>query len=398
MHVRPRKKIDASFRDLFTAFRFCLTPSPYPSLWMDLDQFSKLSDRSQATMGLNCLSARSAFDLLLTALKLPVGSEVLMTAANIPDMFEIVRRHDLVPVTLDLDPVDFGIGKQELERKLSEKTELVLIAHLFGSRTDLKPILRHPRRNDFVLVEDCAQLFIRDYYRRRTESDFQLFSLGPIKTATALGGGVLCYQKVGSQGKESITGELLEIVNSYPVQSRFRYAKRVLKYVLIKCLTTRFIFPGFYRMLRDPDQTLGSLARNFKDTDLLEQLRVRPCSPLVRMMKRRIVRFNAREMQTRREVGNRLIRSVSKTYRIPGRANPDHRYWVFPITAKDRQGTIKCFREQGFDATAMHSMDAPNDDSSQLQRLFESILFVPLETDLREEELSKLVELIDSTE
>ena len=38
-------------------------------------------------------------------------------------------------------------------------------------------------------------------------------------------------------------------------------------------------------MLRDPDQTLGSLARNFKDTDLLEQLRpVR-----LRMMKRRIV-------------------------------------------------------------------------------------------------------------
>ena len=203
---------------------------------------------------------------------------------------------------------------------------------------------------------------------------------------------------MGPEGKESITGELLEIVNSYPVQSRCRYAKRVLKYVLIKCLTTRFIFPGFYRMQRDPDQTLGSLARNFKDTDLLEQLRVRPCSPLVRMMKRRIRRFSVREMQTRREVGNRLIQSVSKTYRIPGRANPDHRYWVFPITAKDRQGTIKCFREQGFDATAMHSMDAPSDDCSQLQRLFESILFVPLETDLREEELSKLVELIDATE
>lgn len=365
---------------------------------MDVGQFSKVGDRSQAAIGLNCLSARSAFDLLLTALNLPVGSEVLMTAANIPDMFEIVRRHDLVPVTLDSDPVDFGIGKQELEGKLSEKTELVLIAHLFGSRTDLTPILKHPRRNDFVLVEDCAQLFIRDYYRRRTESDFQLFSLGPIKTATALGGGILCYQKLGSEGKESITGDLLEIVRTYPVQSRFGYAKRILKYVLIKCLTTRFIFPSFYRMQRDPDRTLSSLARNFKDTDLLEQLRVRPCSPLVSMMNRRIGRFDARETQARREVGNRLTQSVSKNYRIPGRANPDHRYWVFPITAKDRQRTIKRFREQGFDATAMHSMDAPGDDCSQLQGLFEDILFVPLETDLREEELSRLVELIDSTE
>ena len=168
-------------------------------------------------MGLTCLSARSACDLLLTALNLPVGSEVLMTAANIPDMFEIVRRHDLVPVTLDLDSLDFGIGKQDFNRKLSERTALVLVAHLFGTRTDLTPILKHPRRNDFVLVEDCAQLFIRDECRLRTESDFRLFSFVPIETATALGGGVLCYQKEGLDGEGSITSDLLQVVNAYPV-------------------------------------------------------------------------------------------------------------------------------------------------------------------------------------
>ena len=96
-------------------------------------------------------------------------------------------------------------------------------------------------------------------------------------------------------------------------------------------------------MQRDTDRTLGALARNSKDTDLLEQLRVRPCVPLIRMMKRRIERFDTRAMQTRREVGNRLTQSVSKTYRIPGRANPVHRYWVFPVTAKDKEGTIKSF-------------------------------------------------------
>ena len=43
-------------------------------------------------------------------------------------------------------------------------------------------------------------------------------------------------------------------------------------------------------------------------------------------------------------------------------------------------------------------MDVTGDACSQLKELFKEMLFVPLETDLREDELLRLVELIDSTE
>lgn len=49
------------------------------------------------------LSVRSIWDNFLRNLNLPRGSEVLMTAINIPNMVQIVRFNNLVPVPVDLD-------------------------------------------------------------------------------------------------------------------------------------------------------------------------------------------------------------------------------------------------------------------------------------------------------
>ena len=59
---------------------------------------------SPAGEALACLSVRSGWDLLLAAAGFPAGSEVLMSAVTIPDMAEIVRHHDLVPVPVDVEP------------------------------------------------------------------------------------------------------------------------------------------------------------------------------------------------------------------------------------------------------------------------------------------------------
>src|SRR5687768_1802064 len=53
---------------------------------------------------LACLSVRTGLDLLLQALALPRGSEVLVSAITIRDMVRILEHHGLVPVPLDVDP------------------------------------------------------------------------------------------------------------------------------------------------------------------------------------------------------------------------------------------------------------------------------------------------------
>ena len=44
---------------------------------------------------LPCLSVRTGFDLFLTVKGYPPGSEVIMSAINIPDMVQIVQHHGL---------------------------------------------------------------------------------------------------------------------------------------------------------------------------------------------------------------------------------------------------------------------------------------------------------------
>jgi len=58
---------------------------------------------SSANDTLACFSVRSGFDLLLQTLALPAGSEILFSALNVKGMIKIARRHDLVPVPIDLD-------------------------------------------------------------------------------------------------------------------------------------------------------------------------------------------------------------------------------------------------------------------------------------------------------
>ena len=44
---------------------------------------------------LPCLSVRSGFDLYLKVMAFPPGSEVIMSAINIPDMVAVVKHHKL---------------------------------------------------------------------------------------------------------------------------------------------------------------------------------------------------------------------------------------------------------------------------------------------------------------
>jgi perosamine synthetase len=141
--------------------------------------------------GLACLSLRSGFDLYLQALALPAGSEVLVTAFTIPDMVRILEHHGLVPVPIDLDLDTLAPTRASLESALTPLTQAILYAHRFGSRDAAGPALEVAAQYGLRFWEDLAQAYVGDDYRAAPEADLAMFSFGTIKTATALGGGML---------------------------------------------------------------------------------------------------------------------------------------------------------------------------------------------------------------
>ena len=93
-----RKRIDIAWRDLLVGLGYGVTPASRESVENRLSAEWMHPEKSIA-----CLSVRSGLDLLLESLQLPRHSQVIMSCLTIPDMARIVRKHQVVPVPVDID-------------------------------------------------------------------------------------------------------------------------------------------------------------------------------------------------------------------------------------------------------------------------------------------------------
>jgi dTDP-4-amino-4,6-dideoxygalactose transaminase len=139
------------------------------------------------------LSVRSSFDLLLGALELPPGSEVLCTPINIDGMVAVARAHRLRMVPVDIDTGTLLPSVAELAGKVTERTRMLLVASVFGAAVPLKPLVPLCKKHGLVLVSDAAESFTSLSGAAGEEeevADVTFYSFGTIKTSSCVGGGV----------------------------------------------------------------------------------------------------------------------------------------------------------------------------------------------------------------
>ena len=258
-----RVRFDIGWLDLWLGRLGCLVPGR-----RNLLESSVASHWANPNEMLPVLSVRSGFDLLLTALDLPNGSEILLTALTVADMPTIVGKHGLVAVPVDLEPNGFRPDLDALRQAITANSRVIVVAHLFGDRVPMELILQIAREHNLIVVEDCAQSFSGLQNQYHPDSDLAMFSFGPIKTSTALQGGIL---RVGdSQTIERMTA----LQNDYPVQSSLKFAFRLARYALLTIVSTRIVFGCLVRICNilnvDYDSLLNRSSRNFSDGDLFD--------------------------------------------------------------------------------------------------------------------------------
>eukprot|EP00913_Durusdinium_trenchii_P031936 g29910.t1 len=151
VRLHPRKTLDMSWLDLLASFKACFTRRDRQSVEKQLQQI--LSPEEIVT-----LSVRSAFDLLLSALDLPRGSEVLFVPGiTIPAMVQLVELHGLQPVGVDpLSPQQ--MLPSQLEPFVTTQTRVVIISHLFGTIHKAGHLIREAKDLGLLVVEDCNHL------------------------------------------------------------------------------------------------------------------------------------------------------------------------------------------------------------------------------------------------
>src|SRR6266705_6329006 len=180
---------------------------------------------------LACYSVRSGFHLLLGALELPRGSRVLFSAVTHPDMPRLAEHHGLVPVPIDLDPRTLAPRLDLVAAALHRGARMLVVAHLFGGHVDLEPLARLCRRHGVVLVEDCAQSYSGPPDRGNSCADVSMFSFGILKTATALGGGLLSVRNL------TLLQAMRATQRRWPLQKRTSHLKRLVQTAAFVALT-----------------------------------------------------------------------------------------------------------------------------------------------------------------
>jgi dTDP-4-amino-4,6-dideoxygalactose transaminase len=298
------------------------------------------------------LSVRTGWDLLLQSWRLPAGSEVLMSAFTIPDMAEIVRANQLTPVPVDLKPGSYSPCTESLRRAVSPRSRVLLAAELFGERYPLDELADFAERHNLALVADLAQAYTGQL-TLPAGAAAALYSFGPIKTATALGGAVIVMRDA------ELAEQVIEREQRYPWARRSWFAARVCKHAALKAASTKPAYGAVVRWLqrggRDMDQSLSAAVKNFSADELLRAVRRRAPAPLLRLLDRKL-RQDYRQRTNRRAAAAEEVVAAAGS-RIWRRAESDHSFWLVPVVTLDPEELVKRLRGEGFDAVQIRSLD-----------------------------------------
>ena len=392
-----RKRFDIGWRDLFAVAGYALLPGSRATAQQSAEQTWPSWPGGDGVIA--CLSVRSGLDLMLGQLGLPAGSEVLVSAVTIEDMVTILRHHGLVAVPIDVNPADMSPSLNDIDRAITPRTKAILIAHLFGTRLPLQPFAAKAEEHGLLLWEDCAQAF-DGRYAGHPEADAVMFSFGPIKTATALGGGLLRVRD------RELLARMRSAQETWPLSSNRAFVSRVARYAALKFLSGRIacrVFMAVVKLLgRDPDRVINSAVRNFPGDQLMAQLRRRAPAAMLRLLARRLRTFRVDRLDRRARLGRRLADRLAPVLPCPGDAAAEHSFWVFPVCVRDAAPLLTAVRAAGFDAVAGSQLRAVPAADGSLQstpnaaRIATETVFLPLYPELTEPAVDRLADVLIS--
>eukprot|EP00547_Thalassionema_nitzschioides_P011168 CAMPEP_0194262984 /NCGR_PEP_ID=MMETSP0158-20130606/46816_1 /TAXON_ID=33649 /ORGANISM="Thalassionema nitzschioides, Strain L26-B" /LENGTH=2209 /DNA_ID=CAMNT_0039003149 /DNA_START=70 /DNA_END=6701 /DNA_ORIENTATION=- len=424
--ILPRGQLDISFGQLANAARHC---SQYPTLQKvhatEKEICCHWHGNSADDDMIVGLSVRSLFDLYLRAKCFPAGSKIIMSPPiNIPGMMSVLDYHQLEVIAIDLPEsfesdyilrIDIDQIGEVVKETISSKNKIAafMVVNPFGIQTatqdDMKKLRVLADEYNFDILDDSAECYSQEQpLECSQDSDLTFISFGPIKTSTALGGGVaILPAKNGALSKKM--RQLHESL--YPHQTQKEYLLRVLGAFITKFIaSTPLLYGLIYKacqLLNIPFDTAVTFpTRSFATPYNLSIIRRRPSLALLSLMANRLqkkdVHRNTHTKVTRCQEFYSLISPVSNVVQYPRpAASCRHAYWLAPIIVASPQDTSdQLLNYHGFDVPRGLSQLCciKKTGAPRTQRLMNSILYLPVSsrTDMSRADLERLALALES--
>jgi dTDP-4-amino-4,6-dideoxygalactose transaminase len=136
-------------------------------------------------------SATAGLHLVLTALKLQPGDEVITTPMTFAATLNTIVLAGGKPVLVDVEPGTYNMDVRAVEKAVTKRTRAIMPVHFAGLPVDLDPLYDIAKRHDLRVIEDAAHAIGTEYGGKRIGSfgDIQVFSFHPNKNMTTGEGG-----------------------------------------------------------------------------------------------------------------------------------------------------------------------------------------------------------------
>ena len=138
-----------------------------------------------------CVGLASGLDALWIAFRvlgIGKGDEVIVQGNTYIASVMGITMNGATPIFVEPDEY-FNMDVTKIEEKITDKTKAILVVHLYGQASNMKPILELCKKYNLRLVEDCAQSHgaCFDGQMTGTFGDIGCFSFYPSKNLGAFG-------------------------------------------------------------------------------------------------------------------------------------------------------------------------------------------------------------------
>ncbi|MCA9799712.1 MAG: DegT/DnrJ/EryC1/StrS family aminotransferase [Cyanobacteria bacterium HKST-UBA04] len=151
----------------------------------------RFAARHQAAHALATTSCTTALHLILAALGIGPGDEVIVPALSWVASANVVLYCGATPVFVDIDPATFNLDAKQVAAAITPKTKAVMAVHLFGLCADMDAV--QDAAGELPVIEDAA-CAVGSSYKGRAAGTLGLagaFSFHPRKTITTGEGGMV---------------------------------------------------------------------------------------------------------------------------------------------------------------------------------------------------------------
>lgn len=109
-----------------------------------------------ARYGIACANGTAALEVVLKALGVGPGDEVIVPPYTFIATASAVLMVNAVPIFADIEADTFNIAPRRVEEAITPRTKAIIPVHFAGQAADMDSLLNIARRHNLVVVEDAA--------------------------------------------------------------------------------------------------------------------------------------------------------------------------------------------------------------------------------------------------